>query len=38
VTLLGATAIDDKLQDEVPETIEQQLEAVSIALMMCWMM
>ena len=23
--LLGATAIDDKLQDEVPETIEQHL-------------
>ena len=38
MTLLGATAIDDKLQDEVPETIEQQLEALSIALMMCWMM
>lgn len=38
VTLLGATAIDDKLQDEVPETIEQQLEAVSIALRICLMM
>ena len=38
VTLLGATAIDDKLQDEVQETIEQQLEALSIALRICWMM
>lgn len=27
VTLLGATAIDDKLQDEVPETIEQLRQA-----------
>lgn len=26
VKLLGSTAIDDKLQDEVPETIEQPLD------------
>ena len=26
VKLLGATAIDDKLQEEVPETIEQPLD------------
>ncbi len=27
LTLIGATAIEDKLQDQVPETIEKLLEA-----------
>ena len=29
LTLIGAAAIEDKLQDQVPETIEKVLEASS---------